>query len=201
LDFVFLVLQIENMIKKLLFLLLVVVTTATSANAASGKSRNEGDKDKLKEKEKEKEGEKCKTANCDSSDKAASKTVRPSRVEEYVWMLPKDQDGDKMYEEELKKGVLDLYKWYLQNESRVNNSETLKTTGKEGAFPFKVDAKTLQQYFQFVKNNFPGLSEDDLTDGTNTSTPKKQPVANRKKYAPVTTREDMESQMTLPVNK
>jgi hypothetical protein len=189
------------MIRKLLFLLLVVITTATSANAASGKSGKEGEKDKLKEKEKEKEGDKCKTANCDSSDKAAIKTIRPSRVEEYVWMLPKDQEGDKMYEEDLKKGVLDLYKWYLQNESRVNNSETLKTTGKEGAFPFKVDAKTLQQYFQFVKNNFPGLSEDDLTDGTNSTTPKKQPVANRKKYAPVSTRDDMESQMTLPVNK
>lgn len=191
--------------KKLLFLLLVVVATAASANAASG--RKEGENDKLKEKGKEKEGEKsatgCKTANCDSSDKAANKNMRPtSRVEEYVWMLPKDQDGDKMYEEELKKGVLDLYKWYLQNESRVNNSETLKTTGKEVAFPFKVDAKTLQQYFQFVKNNFPGLSEDDLTDGTNTAaTPKKQPVANHKKYAPVSVRDDMESQMTLPVTK
>ena len=189
------------MIKKLLFMLLVVVTTVTSADAASGKSGKEGDKDKLKEKEKEGEKEKCKSANCDSSDKAATKTVRPSRVEEYVWMLPRDQDGDKMYEEDLKKGVLDLYKWYLQNESRVNNSETLKTTGKEGAFPFKVDAKTLQQYFQFVKNNFPGLSEDDLTDGTNSPAPKKQPIANRKKYAPVSTRDDMESQVTLPVNK
>jgi len=184
--------------KKLLLLLLIVVATAASAIAASGKFK-EGDKDKLKEKEKE-----CdkKPANCENSDKVATKTVRASRVEEYVWMLPKDQEGDKMYEEELKKGVLDLYKWYLQNESRVNNSETLKApTGKE-AFPFKVDAKTLQQYFQFVKNNFPGLSEDDLTDGINTTTPaKKQPVANRKKYAPVSTRDDMESQMTLPVNK
>ncbi|SFD27663.1 hypothetical protein SAMN05518672_1011407 [Chitinophaga sp. CF118] len=188
------------MIKKLLFLLLVVIATAASASAASGKLNKEEGKDKLKEKEGEKPNS-CKTANCDSSDKVANKSVRPSRVEEYVWMLPKDQDGDKMYEEELKKGVLDLYKWYLQNESRVNNSETLKTTGKELAFPFKVDAKTLQQYFQFVKNNFPGLSEDDLTDGINSSTPKKQPVANRKKYAPVSTRDDMESQMTLPVNK
>jgi hypothetical protein len=196
------------MMKKLLFLLLVV-STAASANAASGKLRGEWEKEMLKE---DKEGEKpangCKAANCDSSDKAASKSVRlTSRVEEYVWMLPKDEDGDKMYEEELKKGVLDLYKWYLQNESRVNNSETLKTTGKEVAFPFKVDAKTLQQYFQFVKNNFPGLSEDDLTDGTanttNTATtPKKQqPVANHKKYAPVSVRDDMESQMTLPVTK
>lgn len=192
------------MMKKLLLLLLVVVATAASASAASGKIYKEGDKDKLKEKEKEKEKEcdkNSKTANCDNSDKVANKVaVRASRVEEYVWMLP-NQDGEKMYEEDLKKGVLDLYKWYLQNESRVNNSEALKTTGKEGAFPFKVDAKTLQQYFQFVKNNFPGLSEDDLTDAVIGTTPKKQTATNRKKYAPVSTRDDMESQVTLPVNK
>ena len=111
----------------------------------------------------------------------------------------KEKDGDKMYEEESKKGIVDLYKWYLQNESRINNNDILKMTGNELAFPFKVDAKTLQQYFQFVKNNFPGLSEDDLSDDA--STVKKQPVANRKKYAPVSRRDDMESQMTLPVNK
>lgn len=188
--------------KKLLFLLLVSLATAASASANSGKWKEE---DKHKAKEKEKEGEKAnkgdkKNANCDSSDKTVTTTkiTRPSRVEEYVWMLPKDQDGDKMYEEELKKGILDLYKWYLQNESRINSNETLKTASQELAFPFKVDAKTLQQYFQFVKNNFPGLSEDDLTDGTSVN---KKPVANRKKYAPVSSRDEMESQMTIPVNK
>jgi len=186
--------------KKLLFLLLVSVATAASASANSEKW---GDEDKTKankEKEKEKEGDKAgtKSANCDDKTVTATKNTRPTRVEEYVWMLPKDQDGDKMYEEELKKGILDLYKWYLQNESRINNNEIMKMTGNELAFPFKVDAKTLQQYFQFVKNNFPGLSEDDLSDGTSTV---KKPVANRKKYAPVSRRDDLESQMTLPVNK
>lgn len=192
--------------KKLLFLLLVTLATAASASASSDKCIEDKNKAKEKEKEgKEKEGDKAgkgdnKCANCDSSDKtvSATKVARPSRVEEYVWMLPKDQDGDKMYEEELKKGILDLYKWYLQNESRINNNEALKVPNQELAFPFKVDAKTLQQYFQFVKNNFPGLSEDDLTDGTSVN---KKPVANRKKYAPVSSRDDMESQMTIPVNK
>lgn len=190
--------------RKLLFLLLVIITAATSASAISGKL-NEEDKKACKEKDKDKEGDKPsnggnKTANCDNCDKTitVTKSARPSRVEEYVWMLPKDDDGDKMYEEELKKGIVDLYKWYLQNESRINSNETLKTTGQEPVFPFKVDVKTLQQYFQFVKNNFPGLSEDDLTDGVIV----KKPVAtSHKKYAPVSTRDDMESQMTLPVNK
>ena len=186
--------------KKLLFLLLVVFATATSASAISGKWKE--DKEKAKEKEKDKEGDKgekgTKSANCDNSDKTVTvtKAARPSRVEEYVWMLPKDQDGDKMYEEELKKGIVDLYKWYLQNESRINNNDA-KIIGEAPAFPFKVDVKTLQQYFQFVKNNFPGLSEDDLTDGAAA----KKPVANHKKYAPVSTRDDMESQMAIPVNK
>ncbi|QHS61330.1 hypothetical protein [Chitinophaga agri] len=190
--------------KKLLFLLLVSLASAASASASSeiwkDEDKTKASKEKDKEKEKEKEGEKAgsKTANCDDKSVTLTKVARPTRVEEYVWMLPKDQDGDKMYEEELKKGIVDLYKWYLQNESRINNNELLKTTGNELAFPFKVDPKTLQQYFQFVKNNFPGLSEDDLSDGTSNV---KKPVANRKKYAPVSRRDDMESQMTLPVNK
>ncbi|TWW01843.1 hypothetical protein [Chitinophaga pinensis] len=191
--------------KKLLFLLLVSVASAASASANSEKWKDEdktkAGKEKEKEKDKEKEGDKTgnKNANCDEKTVTVTKVTRPARVEEYVWMLPKDQDGDKMYEEELKKGILDLYKWYLQNESRINNNELSKLTGNELAFPFKVDPKTLQQYFQFVKNNFPGLSEDDLSDGSSTTV--KKPVANRKKYAPVSRRDDMESQMTLPVNK
>jgi hypothetical protein len=194
--------------KKLLFLLLISMSAAASASANSEKRKDEDKiKAKEKEKEKEKDGEKAnggnKNANCDNSDKTVTvlKTARPSRVEEYVWMLPKDQDGDKMYEEELKKGIVDLYKWYLQNESRINNNETLKIPGNEPAFPLKVDVKTLQQYFQFVKNNFPGLSEDDLSDVNTTTTGVKKPAANRKKYAPVSSRDDMESQLTLPVNK
>lgn len=188
--------------KKLLFLLLVTLASAASASASSDKRKDEDKNKAAKEKEKEKDGEKngSKNANCDDNKTVTStKATRPGRVEEYVWMLPKDQDGDKMYEEELKKGIVDLYKWYLQNESRINNNDISKTTGNELAFPFKVDAKTLQQYFQFVKNNFPGLSEDDLSDDA--SSVKKQPVANRKKYAPVSRRDDMESQMTLPINK
>lgn len=194
--------------KKLLFLLLVLGATVTSASAISGikegdktgneEKKKEKEKEKECEKEKEKEKEKNKSANCDISDKTVTtvaKAARPARVEEYVWMLPKDQDGDKMYEEELKKGIVDLYKWYLQNGSRISAADQ-KAIADEQAFPFKVDARTLQQYFQFIKNNFPGLSEDDLTDGT-----PKRPVANHKKYAPVSTRDDMESQISIPVNK
>jgi len=188
--------------KKLLFLLLVGCATVSSASAISGKRKPE--KTWNEEKKKDKEGEKgdkekCKSANCDNSDKATTvnkTTARASRVEEYVWMLPKDQDGDKMYEEDLKKGIVDLYKWYLQNGSRINSGD-MKAVAEEPVFPFKVDTKTLQQYFQFIKNNFPGLSEDDLTDGT----PKKAPMANHKKYAPVSTRDDMESQISIPVVK
>jgi len=190
--------------KKLLFLLLVGCATVSSASAISGKRKFDKTWNEEKKKDKEgekgdKEKEKCKSANCDNSDKATTVTktaARATRVEEYVWMLPKDQDGDKMYEEDLKKGIVDLYKWYLQNGSRMNTTD-LNAVAEEPAFPFKVDAKTLKQYFQFIKNNFPGLSEDDLTDGT----PKKAPVASHKKYAPVSTRDDMESQISIPVVK
>lgn len=189
--------------KKLLFLLLVVLAAAASASAGNGKwNKVAGKWSKEKEKDKDKDKEKeCDKPTSNVSNKAGasigiiSKNNSPSRVEEYVWMLPREQEGEKMNEEELKKGIVDLYKWYLQNESRINNNESLKTTGKELVFPFKVDVKTLQQYFQFVKNNFPGLSEDDLDDSI------EKPVNNRKKYAPVTVRDDMENPMTIPANK
>jgi len=153
---------------------------------------------------KEKDKDKC-TEKCDNNgDKSASSNkpaptinkiptaIKPSRVEEYVWMLnrePEVEDG------ELENAVVDLYKWYLQNETRINNNDYLKGGGKSLVFPFKIDVKTLQQYFQFIKNNFPGLNEDDLDTNT------KKILANRKKYAPVTERDDMENPMSIAVPK
>jgi len=148
--------------------------------------------------------EKC-TDKCDNNgDKPAAgksapatlKTtaIKPSRVEEYVWMLNREPDNS-VEDGELENAVVDLYKWYLQNETRINGNDYLKGGGKTLVFPFKIDVKTLQQYFQFIKNNFPGLNEDDLDNNT------KKVLANRKKYAPVTERDDMESPMSIAVPK
>jgi hypothetical protein len=171
--------------KTLLFLLMVIfLATAASAYA------NDGHKT---------EKEKCE--KCDNSDKPSNDNkpsvkanTKPSRVEEYVWMLSRETDNGAYEEGDLENAVVDLYKWYLQNETRINNNDYLKGGGKALVFPFKVDVKTLQQYFQFIKNNFPGLSEDDLDKI-------KKPLANRKKYAPVTERDDMENPMTIAVPK
>lgn len=151
--------------------------------------------------------EKC-TDKCDNNgDKSAagSKTapspvktttaIKPSRVEEYVWMLNREPDNSAEEDGDLENAVVDLYKWYLQNETRINSNDYLKGGGKTLVFPFKIDVKTLQQYFQFIKNNFPGLNEDDLDNNT------KKVLANRKKYAPVTERDDMESPMSIAVPK
>ncbi len=122
-------------------------------------------------------------------------TAKPTRVEEYVWMLSRENDETAVEDGNLENAVVDLYKWYLQNETRINSNDYLKGGGKALVFPFKIDVKTLQQYFQFIKNNFPGLSEDDLDNNA------KKPLANRKKYAPVTERDDMENPMSIAVPK
>lgn len=167
--------------KTLLFMLVVIVTTAASAYATD----NDGHK----------------TDKCENPDKpstearaAVKANVKPSRVEEYVWMLNREENSSSFNEVDLENAVVDLYKWYLQNETRINSNDYLKGGGKALVFPFKVDAKTLQQYFQFIKNNFPGLSEEDLDKI-------KKPLANRKKYAPVTERDDMENPMSIAVPK
>ncbi|TWI91324.1 hypothetical protein LX66_0692 [Chitinophaga japonensis] len=173
--------------KALLFLLMVVFASAASAYATDGHKTDKPEKCDNHEK-------------CDNNDKptdtkpAVKATVKPSRVEEYVWMLNREESSSAFEEGELENAVVDLYKWYLQNETKINNNDYLKGGGKALVFPFKVDVKTLQQYFQFIKNNFPGLSEDDLDKI-------RKPLASRKKYAPVTERDDMESPMSIAVPK
>lgn len=166
--------------KTLLFLLMVIIASAASAYATD----NDGHKN-----------EKCENPEKPSSESksAVKANIKASRVEEYVWMLSREENS-AVEDGALENAVVDLYKWYLQNESKINSNDYLKGSGKALVFPFKVDVKTLQQYFQFIKNNFPGLSEVDLDKI-------KKPLANRKKYAPVTERDDMESPMSIAVPK
>ncbi|RAJ04015.1 hypothetical protein LX64_02892 [Chitinophaga skermanii] len=166
--------------KKLLFLLLLTSVTVTSALASDGiknekekganngeKGANNGDKDKEK------------------SEKASTKVVTKtsSKVEEFVWSLPREID--KVDENDMENALIDLYKWYLQNETKVNtNMQQRKDAGKDIAIPFKVDPKVLQQYLQFIKKNFPGLNTEDLNKRTS---------AFRKSLEPVSNRDDMSS--------
>lgn len=167
--------------RTLLFVLMVIIASAASAYATD----NDGHKN-----------DKCENPEKPANEGKAtvkSSSVKASRVEEYVWMLNREDNSD-VEDGALENAVVDLYKWYLQNETRINNNDLVKGGGKSLVFPFKIDAKTLQQYFQFIKNNFPGLSEDDLDKI-------KRPMVNRKKYAPVTERDDMENPMSIAVPK
>jgi hypothetical protein len=166
--------------KKLLFLLLVVLTAVASANASTGfkNGDNNGDKNG---------GDN----NDNRNNSKNTATAKPVRVEEFVLMFPRLEPTEKVDEAELEKAIVDLYKWYLQNENKINTNDFLKGSGKEGAFPFKVDPKTLQQYFLFIKKNFPGFGEDDLSNI-------KRP---RKKEAPVTVRDEMDNPMSISVTR
>ncbi|SHL81998.1 hypothetical protein SAMN05444266_105102 [Chitinophaga jiangningensis] len=165
--------------KKLLFMLLVILAAAASANANTGfkDGGNNGDKN----------------GGDNNDNRNNSKTVnnnKPLRVEEFVLLFPRADAPERVDEAELEKAIVDLYKWYLQNESKVNAGDFLKSSGKELLFPFKVDPKVLQQYFLFVKKNFPGFSEDDLSN-----------VKRSRKKEAVTVRDDMDNPLSISVNR
>ncbi|MEZ2444049.1 hypothetical protein QFZ51_001072 [Chitinophaga sp. W3I9] len=165
--------------KKLLFMLLVVLAAAASANASTGFKNGDNNGDKNGD-------------NNDNRNNAKNtNNAKPVRVEEFVLMFPRVETTEKVDEAELEKAIVDLYKWYLQNETKLNTNDFLKGSGKEMAFPFKVDPKTLQQYFLFIKKNFPGFSEDDLSNVKR----------SRKKEAPVTVRDEMDNPMSISVNR
>ncbi|RFS22541.1 hypothetical protein DVR12_12110 [Chitinophaga silvatica] len=167
--------------KKLLFLLLVVLTAVASANASTGFKNGDNNGDKNGDN----------NDNRNTSSKNTNAAAKPVRVEEFVLMFPRLEPTEKVDEAELEKAIVDLYKWYLQNENKINTDDFLKGGGKEMAFPFKVDPKTLQQYFLFIKKNFPGFGEDDLSNIKRT----------RKKEAPVTVRDEMDNPMSISVNR
>ncbi|RAJ75606.1 hypothetical protein CLV59_109220 [Chitinophaga dinghuensis] len=167
--------------KKLLFLLLVVLAAAASANANTGFKNGDNNGDK--------------NGGDNNDNRNTSKTIttnKPLRVEEFVFLFPRVDapEKEKVDEGELEKAIVDLYKWYLQNENKINANDFLKSSGKELLFPFKVDPKVLQQYFLFVKKNFPGFSEDDLSN-----------VKRSRKKEAVTVRDDMDNPMSISVNR
>ncbi|HEY8959644.1 MULTISPECIES: hypothetical protein [Chitinophaga] len=164
--------------KKLLLMLLVVLAAAASANASTGFKNGDNNGDKNGD-------------NNDNRNNAKNtNNAKPVRVEEFVLMFPRVETTEKVDEAELEKAIVDLYKWYLQNETKLNTNDFLKGSGKELAFPFKVDPKTLQQYFLFIKKNFPGFGEDDLSN-----------VKRSRKNAPVTVRDEMDNPMSISVNR
>lgn len=164
--------------KKLLLMLLVVLAAAASANASTGFKNGDNN------------GDKNGDNNDNRNNTKNTNNAKPVRVEEFVLMFPRVETTEKVDEAELEKAIVDLYKWYLQNETKLNTNDFLKGSGKELAFPFKVDPKTLQQYFLFIKKNFPGFVEDDLSN-----------IKRSRKNAPVTVRDEMDNPMSISVNR
>lgn len=160
--------------KKLLFLVMLVTVSAAAALAHPG-DRNDNNGEKTDK------GAKAKTTN---------------RLEEFIWTLPQSSKVEKVDDTEMQRAMVDLYKWYLQNETRVNNSSSIKGDNNDAPVaPFKVDPKVLQQYLKFIKKNFPGLNEEDLTDKRISTS------AVKRKNAPVSTCDDLDAPMSLTASK
>lgn len=165
--------------KKLLFMLVLgtVTTTAAVANGDGIESSLNNDKDKGKR-------------------KAKAAAASTTRLEEFIWTLPQSpKSADKVEDGDMQKAIVQLYKWYLKNETTLANSTVMQpASGDMAAAPFKVDPKILSQYIQFIKKNFPGLNENDLNDKPATATVVKKP-------APVTYRDDIEAPITVSPKK
>lgn len=159
--------------KKLLFLLVLVSVAATAAVAKNGGNKNNGDKP-------------------DKGAKAKTTSTSANRLEEFIWTLPQSK-VEKVDDCEMQKAMVDLYKWYLQNETRINNSP-VGDNHEAVVAPFKVDPKVLQQYLKFIKKNFPGLNEDDLSD-------KPATTSTKKKNAPVSYRDDLDAPISVTAAK
>lgn len=164
--------------KKLLFLLAIGTVASTAAFAHNGdKNANNGEK----------------TDKGTTATTATSKARVTNRLEEILWTVPQSK-VEKVDESDMQKAMVDLYKWYLQNETRIQNDPSLKLDPKDQIVaPFKVDPKLLQQYMQFIKKNFPGLNEDDLSD--------KRTASKTRKTAPVSTCDDLDAPMPLTASK
>lgn len=155
--------------KKLLFLLMLITVAATAAIANNGDKKN-GDKP------------------TDNGAKAKAKAT--NRLEEFIWTLPQSTKVDKVEDADMQKVMVDLYKWYLKNETRLNNMPASQIGSEDAVVaPFKVDPKVLQQYLKFIKMNFPGLNEDDLADD--------KTAVTKKKSAPVTYRDDLDAPISV----
>ncbi len=162
--------------KKLLFMLAIGTVASTAAFAHNGdKTTNNGDK-----------------TDKGTAAAATTKARATNRLEEILWTVPQTR-VEKVDESDMQKAMVDLYKWYLQNETRIQNDPSLKLDPKDQILaPFKVDPKLLQQYMQFIKKNFPGLNEDDLSD---------KRTAKTRKTAPVSTCDDLDAPMPLTASK
>lgn len=57
------------------------------------------------------------------------------------------------------KKVQSFYSWYKINYSKLDNFMLYKGQGKYDEPPYKIDWKTVEQYFAFIRKNAPGVSE------------------------------------------
>ncbi|MCK7559032.1 hypothetical protein MKQ70_30265 [Chitinophaga sedimenti] len=188
--------------KKQLFLLSIALVTAASASAEGDCQAgpvpgpgdgavvfNNGDKGNNNEKGGPAGSTSSSTTTTTTTTNTRS-TKKATRFEDFIWTMPNNTEAVKVDEAEMESAVVGLYKWYLQNESKINNSQSTQVSqGKSMAAPFKIDPKALQQYFQFIKKNFPGLNEESLGE--------KQASAVQKKLAPVTAVDDVEAPMPI----
>lgn len=82
-------------------------------------------------------------------------------VEQFVFMIPCPVSTDDYDEQKaFRTAVVNYYRWYLQNESRIMSGLAQENKGKDLMPPFNISWETLHEYFEFIQKKY----ADWLTD-------------------------------------
>lgn len=84
----------------------------------------------------------------------------PKPIEEFFLLVPGTEKDEHC--KEVKKAVIDFYKWYLRNESKINSLEKMEGTGKEVKLPFNIRWRELKEYIQYIRKTVPGIEENAM---------------------------------------
>lgn len=95
---------------------------------------------------------KCKKASTDPA------------IEEFVFILPSPKKSCTS-KKAFRTSVVDFYKWYLQNESRISAGMVRDSGSKDLVPPFNISWQTLHEYFEFIQKNYPAWIDDIESDG------------------------------------
>lgn len=92
-------------------------------------------------------------------DKCRKGTVAaPEGLGELMFMLtpPSGETGCRE-KADLRRGMLEFCRWYMVHESQINAYQSPEDRDKELMLPFNISWQNIQEYFDFIRKNYPDI--------------------------------------------
>jgi len=84
----------------------------------------------------------------------------PEGLGELMFLLTPPTAEVKCHEKvDLRRGMTEFCKWYLQHEGQINTYQSSEDSVKELMLPIDVSWQNLQEYFDFIRKNYPDIIE------------------------------------------